>query len=552
MCSAEFRASSAGALELQVQSAPVPLRAAQIFVRTASLESFAEGLLPALQEHSRPPEGAGLRFLALLDQGWAAIVLERIDYELARRLSEQVDEELLTLDLDGARLFLQTRRFNRGKPGRLLTEPLGRDVEVVAWELLASLGVPAALRLLPLAAVEPVTPDHAEALPALLVELKPENIELWTVGAIPPDRGDEAPVEPDVVVESAAGESRALEVRRLPAVPATARLAEGLVAIEEAQAQRIARKLAAVTDAERIPKPTFAYELKAAGKLEPLLQGARARRPWLRQLMETAPLSHAGFSARCRAAIEEELGQQVARVHGLRLELSSGVRVPLGPLYSKYLATLGEELAVRSALDALRPRLQQRAQVPRVREAFLSGLLPVVAGPSLPSERASAEVAGDLRAALIHDDGGRILPVLSEDLVAVGVELEDAFQRAVDALDARTIAAPEGLTWFDLEHGRAVVSDFDDAAGAARLLTPKGREMILHILGTDACLAAAPTRDTLLACARGDPDAVDWLREEAQRRFEEGPFPALPELFRLTEEGVDPVAEEDFAASGES
>jgi hypothetical protein len=240
-----------------------------------------------------------------------------------------------------------------------------------------------------------------------------------------------------------------------------------------------------------------------------------------------------------------------ARAHALRLELESGLRVPLAAAYAKYLPSLDEERAVRSVVEALRARLASRPVPLGRRAAALPGLLPVVAGPSLAEDLASAEVAGNLRAALVHDDGGRILPIRIADLDGLELGLEEAFQRAVENLDARTLAAPQGLTWFDLDHGRVVVSDFDDAAGAARLLTPKGREMILHILDADSCLCAAPTRDTLLACESDDPDAVAWLREEAQRRFEEGPFPVLPDLLMLTEEGLDPVAEADLAASGE-
>ena len=530
----------------------MPLRAAQLFVQTPSLDALAGALAPALQRHGRPPGGAGLELLALHAGGWAALVLARIDYELARLLSRELEAEVLALDLDGARLFLQTRRFLRGDPGRLVVEPIGRDVEEVAWALLAGLGVPESLRLLPLSSIQTVAPEHGEALPALLAELRHDAIELWPAGAIPPARAAEVPVEPDLLVESAAGEARALEVRRLPAVPSTPRLAEALVAVEEAQARRIARKLAASTDAERIPRPAFSYQTRAAQALEPLLQAARARRPWMRRLLASSPLSHAGFTARCRAAIESGCAVQVARAHALRLELGSGLRVPLAAAYAKYLGSLDEGVAMREVVEALRGRLSLPPAPLDSREAALAGLLPVAAGPSLDADLASAEVAGDLRAALVHDDGGRILPIRSKDLAALGLDLEDAFQRAVDNLDARTLAAPEGLTFFDLEHGRVVVSDFDDAAGASRLLTPKGRAMILHILDADVCLAAAPTRDTLLACERGDGDALAWLRDEAQRRFEEGPFPVLPDLLRLTEEGLDPVAAEDLAASGET
>ena len=45
---------------------------------------------------------------------------------------------------------------------------------------------------------------------------------------------------------------------------------------------------------------------------------------------------------------------------------------------------------------------------------------------------------------------------------------------------------------------------------------------------------------------------MQWLREEARRRFDEGPFPALPGIFQVTEEGVDPVAEAELPVSDES
>lgn len=529
----------------------VPVRIAQLFVRASSLDALAEALSPALERHGRPPEGPGLTFIVLLDGPWATLVLERIDYELAQRLSEQVPGEVVALDLDGSRLFFQSRRFTRGQAGPLDTEPLGRDVEAVAWDLLGELSVPEALRLLPLAAIETIEAGQQGALPALSVELRSGNFKMWAVGALPPGRAAEAPVEPDVLLVSAAGEARALEIRRLPAVPATAQLAEALVTVEEAQAQRIARNLAASVDDERIPRPAFAYETLHSARLEPLLQAARARRPWMQQLLKASPLSHAGFTAKCRASIERSCGTRVSRAHALRLELESGPRVPLGAAYASYLKSLDEVTSIRSVVDELQTRLLQGPVPLGRRAAALAGLLPVVAGPTLAKGRAAAEIAGNLRAALVHDDGGRILPIRLADLAAIELDLDEAFQHAVDNLDARTLAAPEGLTWFDLEHGRVVVSDFDDPSGAARLLTPQGRAMILQILNADACLAAAPTRDTLLACEGDDPDAVAWLREEAQRRFEEGPFPVLPDLLRLTEEGLDPVAEEDLATSGE-
>jgi hypothetical protein len=109
-------------------------------------------------------------------------------------------------------------------------------------------------------------------------------------------------------------------------------------------------------------------------------------------------------------------------------------------------------------------------------------------------------------------------------------------------VEARTLERPEGFEWFDLEQGRVVVADFDDPAGAGRLLAAGARAMLLQILG-GSCIAAAPTRDSLLAC-EDEPDAVAWLRGEARRRFEEGPFPIDPGLVRVSGEGVWAFGEE--------
>ena len=68
------------------------------------------------------------------------------------------------------------------------------------------------------------------------------------------------------------------------------------------------------------------------------------------------------------------------------------------------------------------------------------------------------------------------------------------------------------------------------------------RSLLLQLLGP-ACYAAVPTRDTLLACAGEDPDALAWLRGEAAQRYAEGPFPVAAEVFVVTQEAVSPLAD---------
>jgi hypothetical protein len=120
-----------------------------------------------------------------------------------------------------------------------------------------------------------------------------------------------------------------------------------------------------------------------------------------------------------------------------------------------------------------------------------------------------------------------------------------ALALAIAQADALTARAPQSMRWFDLEHGRVVSCDFADAGGAGRLLSPRTRELLLEILAAERALAAAPTRDTLLACADDDDDGAAWLRKEAQGRFLEGPFPIHAGLWRVTADSLQPVAADE-------
>ena len=147
-----------------------------------------------------------------------------------------------------------------------------------------------------------------------------------------------------------------------------------------------------------------------------------------------------------------------------------------------------------------------------------------------PGSRAAREIAPGIHAVLLHDDGVRIAPVLTADL---RIDFESALENAIANMDARTDAAPEGIRWFDLEHGRVVICEFPDSACAGRLLSRRARELLLSVLGDDFALAAAPTRDALLACSADDGEGAAWLRDEAARRFAEGPFPIAPTLWLI-------------------
>jgi hypothetical protein len=154
-----------------------------------------------------------------------------------------------------------------------------------------------------------------------------------------------------------------------------------------------------------------------------------------------------------------------------------------------------------------------------------------------PGDRAVRPLAPGLWAALLSDDGVRIEPVSSAALLTLG-QFDDLLDRAIANADALTDAAPEGIQWFDLEHGRVVSCEFSDAGGAGRLLSAHARELILAVLGEETALAAAPTRDSLLACAAQDEQGALWLQDEARTRFEEGPFPVSPTLFQISADEV--------------
>ena len=533
----------------------VPLRAAQLFVRCRSLEELGEALGRALRKKGLPPEEVTL--LALHAQEWGALLLPEPDALLAKLFSERFGTAL-SLHLDGSRLALSVQTWEAGQPGEEERDPQPphfRDVETAAWELLAFLGVPPSLRLLQLAQVEVLGGESPPALRAVLARAGPEGIELRTVPvALPPrDEGASPPVAPDVVVESKAGEARALEVRTLPGGIPVEAWAQALAAIEEAQALRLLRALAD-GDEPRMPRPAFAYRSLQALRVEKLLAKARQERPWLWRLLDPdrpPPLSRAGFTEFCRERLPD-----VARAHGRHLEVFEGelrasgvglravVRAPVAKIYEVYLASLDAEAAAAQLAQETHGLLD-RPVPPLLPEHLLPTLL---AGD--PGGRVVRLLAPDLYAALLSDDGARVAPVLSSDLSALGLGVDAAFDLALQRLDALTEQTPEGIRWFDLEHGRVVSCDFPDAGGAGRLLSRRARELLLDILGEDQALAAAPTRDALLACAAFDLEGEAWLREEARRRFEEGPFPLYAGLWRIGRGFLRPVADAGVQASG--
>ncbi|MCA1828333.1 MAG: hypothetical protein LC689_15530 [Myxococcales bacterium] len=496
----------------------MPLRAAQLFVRCGSLDELGEALSRGIQRLDR----AGT-YLALHEQGWAAIAGDSIEPALSQSLSERFGTALV-LDLDGSALALSVQTWEAGVPGEEELDPRPpafRDVEAVAWELLQYLGVPPSLRLLELGQIE----IAGSGLPALLV-----RGEIERIFALPPPRaeGPSPPAEPDAVVESKAGETRALEVRDLPGGIPTDAWADALAAIEEAQSRRLLHALAA-TDEPRVPRPAFAYRTLQPLRMEKLLAKARKTRPWLARLFDPereAPLSLAGFNQLARAKLSDA---PVARAHGEHLELLADdvcVRAPVHEVYEVYLTTLDEHVAAAE----LAARAKALLDAPG--SPFDEGnLLPTLLAGE-PIGRAAREIGPGLYAALLHDDGVRIAPVPEVP------DFDRALAKAIDNVDARTDAAPEGIRWFDLEHGRIVTCEFPDAACAGRLLSRRARELLLSVLGEDQALAAAPTRDALLACAASDDEGALWLRGEAARRFAEGPFPIAPAVWLIDAAGL--------------
>ena len=532
----------------------MPLRAAQLFVRCRSLEELGECLGRALRKKGLPPEEATL--LALQAQGWGVLLLPEPDAMLAKLFSERFGTAL-SLHLDGGQLALSVRTWEAGEPGEEERDPQPphfRDVEAAAWELLAFMGVPPSLRLLEVDEVEVLDEERPSALQAMLARAGPSGIELWTVPVVPPPREEGGPpVKPDVIVESQAGEARALEVRTLPGGIPTEAWAQALAAIEEAQALRLLRALAD-GDEPRMPRPAFAYRSLQAMRVEKLLARARRERPWLWRLLDPergAPLTQAGFTEVCRGKLDE-----VARAHGRNVEvwesgpqasglgLQAVVRAPVAKVYGVYLTTLDVEAAAEQLAEETRARLE-RPVAPLRAEDLLST---IIAGE--PGRRAVQPLGSGLYAALLSDDGSRIAPVLSSDLAALGLGEDRAFALALQRMDALTEQAPEGIRWFDLEHGRVIICEFLDAGGAGRLLSRRARELLLQILGEDEALAAAPTRDALLACAVDDDEGKAWLREEARRRFGEGPFPIDAGLWRIGRDDLEAVAEAEPRASG--
>ena len=216
------------------------------------------------------------------------------------------------------------------------------------------------------------------------------------------------------------------------------------------------------------------------------------------------------------------------------------LRVPLAPAYAAYLRDEPPRRhpatpVIDRAFELLEHPLPL-AQWPK--ETVLRGLLPTLIPERQGWERASGQVAGPVRSGLLCDDGARIAAVDEETLRRLGLSYESALSLALQNLDALSLASPRGLSFLELEFGPVAIADFDDPAGAGRLLSPLSRAMLLALFGGEACLVATPTRDALLACAVDD-EAADFLRAEAALRFAEGPFPLDPGLLRLGDTGLE-------------
>lgn len=572
----------------------MPLRTAQILVRAPSLEAAGAALERALRRQKLAPGAARELVLLWTDEAAAVVEAGRVDGGLARLLSESLPGPVLAVELDGASLSLVLRRYAEGEPGEARVEPAPsgaalpafRDVEAIAWAELRAAGVPPVLRLLDFDGLEQVAADDEGGLAGLCLRAEPEGVTTLHARFAAPEvaEGPEAPARPDSLVASAAGEVCALEVRWLPPLEPCAEAAEALAAVEEAAALRLCAQLAAEGDEPRVPRPAFAYRVRRAPApaaveeadadpeaflrppsdgteaLLPLLQEARARRPWLARLLDPAqepPLSHAGFADLCLAAVRATLPEaRVVRAHGLTLE-ALHPEAPGATVRAGLLAAFERQLRAAPpvpdpaapVLEAMRNLLALPAPPVAAwpREAVLAGLLPAVIATADAIGRAAEPLGGLLSAALLCDDGDRVLPVTDADLEAHGLAFDEAQARAIDNADALTLRHPRGLLWFELDHGRIAVTDFDDPAGAGRLLSPLFRSLLVRVMG-GAAWAAAPTRDTLLACAPEDPETVRWLREEAARRHGEGPFPVDPGVWDLTEDEARPVADDPLSA----
>jgi|GEM_PF-1737688 len=548
----------------------LPLRGNQIFVRCASLGAFEETLTRALRRQKAPM--VERHFLAVHEGAWALLLEETgADAGLSRLLSELSSARALLVELDGAALTLRVRDYQCGEPGQIREEPRFRDVEQIAWSLLEEAQVPAALRLFALAAV--VLADGTSpgpGVPALELFVGPAGLRIEKRRAVLPERKPcgSPPAAPDLRVVSQAGESRAFELRTLASAPTASEL-KSLAEVEEAQALRLALQLAAEAEEERIARPGFIYQGFSVGKPKASAQGsldegalhrARSGRPWLARILDAqtpAPLGHLGFTALCAKALAREAPEaRLLRAHALRLEVASATEgvslcIPLLPGYLAYLRDAREEPelhAARAAQDA-RARLAAppagQLEPGPSRDTFLASLLPTLVPSDHAPVLATVPLTASLSSSLLIDDGRRIAPVWLESLAALGLSSGEALDRAIANADERTLQEPQALRYLELEEGRVLSCNFGDPGGAGRLLSPLLRSFLLQLFG-GYCYVAVPTRDSLLACSADAPEALDWLSEEARRRFAEGPFPVHQGLLQLGTEGVRELAPDGF------
>ena len=498
---------------------------------------------------------AGERRVRAVAQGeWTCVVEESgaVDGALARRLSRAAGF-CLAVELDGQRYALRLRAWTAGEPGTDLASAaeLPEDVEQLAWRALAEAGVPAGLRLARFSDLVEVDGDGLAGGELVLDGAGLHARELALAPLDAPD-GPLPPARADLWLEDDAGAASVVELRHV-AAPRSAEHALRLAALEEAAAARLVPKLAAEADGSLVPSLRFEYDDATAGAAA---AEARVSRPRLVRWLTPGVASAVGFAEDVRAALGP-LGVTVTRCRPGLVEYSRPghpgwtFEVALRQPFADYLALDAEPRSPAAVVaTAVRARLAAAEPAPETWDAAAArlGLLPTLVAEDAP-DRASAPLAGALRAALLARVEGRIAPVSAAALDAWGLAWDEALLYAVANADEATAAAPEGLTYYDLDDGRVIVASFDDPAGAGRLLSPTVRRLLCELAG-GPCLAAAPTRDTLLAISAAEPGVLGWLQAEAARRFAEGPHPISPELFALTETEVIALDPAELARFG--
>lgn len=144
----------------------------------------------------------------------------------------------------------------------------------------------------------------------------------------------------------------------------------------------------------------------------------------------------------------------------------------------------------------------------------------------------------ELHVALVHDLDGLVRNVTPEELVGLGLSLDEAKKRAVDNLSALFKSGEIKASRFNGPDGKPFILVGGHWATATCILLPNLHKFAAPNLGTEELCVSIPHREAMLIFPKGDKAYRDLMRRMIREKESDGRKPLSFELFTLTTEGL--------------